>query len=332
MQEVMKSNKKKFYSIILVETITLIILITFITFNIRFKNYALVMGGYIHDHVPSKEALQEDSFKSKEDVETFFRPSKLTIINNTPLNYSFFDKYYDVPPEKIVIDKALLSTPQNVIINYYNLLREASYYDENSKKYSGCGSMGTGSIAYSIAYGFLADNYKSTINYKTFLNSFNNIYHINLIKLYEIPESIENNLYKKFFVEIETIEGSDKPMTNFGYYYGFIQVYKNNNSYKICSMDFYGEDFLCAPYHGWSWKGEYVVATKYGEWCKLVEGSPRTEVTDYIKKIYFQGRDGNEYMIEFAMLTNDTDVEIAQYKKNSQGLYIRIFLEPEKCL
>lgn len=332
MQEVMKENKKKFYSIILVEIIALTILIIFIAFNLTFKNYTLVMGGYIHDRVPYTEILQYDTLKVKEDVETFFRPSKLPIKNNTPLNNSFFNKYYNVPPDEIVIDEFLLSTPESTIINFYNVLRDASYYDENSPKYSDYGSMGTGSSAYSISYGFLSNSYKGRVNYTSFLNSFNNIYHINLLKLYEIPETLDNNLYRNFFVEIETIEGSNNPMTNFGYYYGFIQIYKDTNSYKICSMNLYGEDFLWASYHGWSWKGEYVVATKYGEWCKLVEGSPRTEIEDYIKKIYFQGRDGNEYMIEFAILTDNTDVEIAQYKKNSHGLYIRIFLEPEKCL
>lgn len=44
-----------------------------------------------------------------------------------------------------------------------------------------------------------------------------------------------------------------------------------------------------------------------------------TEQSGYIKKIYFKGVDGNDYLIEFIRLTNDTDVEIAQYKWEQPG-------------
>ncbi|WP_264170004.1 hypothetical protein [Clostridium estertheticum] len=41
--------------------------------------------------------------------------------------------------------------------------------------------------------------------------------------------------------------------------------------YKISDVQLFGEDFLCAPYHGWSHNAEYVVDIKYGDWCKPVK-------------------------------------------------------------
>jgi len=51
-----------------------------------------------------------------------------------------------------------------------------------------------------------------------------------------------------------------------------------------------------------------------------------------VKKIYFKGTDGNDYMILFFQLTNDTDIQIAQYIKDSNGKWINIKLDASKCL
>lgn len=57
-----------------------------------------------------------------------------------------------------------------------------------------------------------------------------------------------------------------------------------------------------------------------------------TEVEGYEKKVYFKGTDNNDYMIVFYTLTNDNDIEIAQYMKVSDGVWNRIELDPNKCL
>ena len=51
-----------------------------------------------------------------------------------------------------------------------------------------------------------------------------------------------------------------------------------------------------------------------------------------IKRIYFKGTDGSDCLIEFFQLTNDTDIEIAQYKKSANGKWELIKLDPSKCL
>ncbi|MBM6839060.1 hypothetical protein H9X77_12660, partial [Clostridium saudiense] len=48
--------------------------------------------------------------------------------------------------------------------------------------------------------------------------------------------------------------------------------------------------------------------------------------------IYFEGTDGNSYKIEFFTLTNDYDIEVAQFKKNTLDKWERIYLNPEECL
>jgi hypothetical protein len=53
---------------------------------------------------------------------------------------------------------------------------------------------------------------------------------------------------------------------------------------------------------------------------------------DYIKNITFRGNDGSDYLIVFYQLTNDTDIEIAQYRKGDDDTWQQIKLEPEKCL
>lgn len=325
-----KSSAKKFYIILAVEITAIILIFSYIFYSLSFNKPELVMGGILH--VESIACETSNINFNNIDYENFFRPSCSKILNNTNLDYNFFDKYINKKPSEIQMDSNLVTNPEDTLINYYTILKSASYYDENSKKYAGCGSIGDGSAPYPIAYNFLTEGYKNKLTFDEYLKSFNNIFHINLIKLKEIPRVDANENFKSYFVELETIEGADKPMTNFGYYFGFIDLAKEDGLYKISKMDFYGEDFLCAPYHGWRWFGESVVEIKYGGWCKLISGKTTTKTDGYTKNIYFHGTDGNEYMIEFLTITNNTDVEVAQYKKNPQGTYERILLEPEKCL
>ena len=324
------SSSKKFYIILVCEISAFVFICSFICYSLIFKKYELVMGGLFHSQTNTYETSNMES--SDINYNKFFRPSCSEILNNTDLNYSFFDEFFNKKTNDIVLDNNLLKTPEDTLINYYAVLKSASYYEENSGKYAGCGSIGAGSAPYPVAYNFLSEEYKKELGYKDFLKSFKNIFHINLIKLKEIPLPDASRNLKRYFVELETLEGSDKPMTNFGYYYGFIDLTKEKNSYKISNMNFYGEDFLCAPYHGWSWLGEAAVEIKYGEWCNLISGKPTIQTDGYTKNIYFDGTDGNKYMIEFFTITNNTDVEVAQYKKETNGKYKRILLEPEKCL
>lgn len=290
----------------------------------------LVMGAQLL--IQSKE-IDKNRYKrpTKEDYnEKYFRPSKLPILNNKNLNFDFLNKLINNDPTKIVIPKSLLNSPEDTIINYFSLLREAE--NLKSDQNSGCGSIGMAKYPYPISYAFFIPAYQKQVGYKDYLKSFEGIAHINLIKLQSIPKDENYPNYLRYFIEIETIEGSSKELTYFAYYYGYIYIAKEGDLYKIADFKLYGEDFLCAPYHGWSHNAEASVDIKYGNWCSLVKERYPTERSCYIKNIPFKGTDGNDYMIKFFQLTNGTDIEIAQYKKDANGNWQLIHLDPNKCL
>lgn len=116
----------------------------------------------------------------------------------------------------------------------------------------------------------------------------------------------------RFFIRLGAIEGSLKGVTYFAYYYGYVYVTREGTSNKIADVKLRGEDFLCAPYHGWAHNAEASVDIRYSEWCKLVLERPPAKVNGYVKDISFIGTDGKEYLIKFFQLTNGTDVEVAQ--------------------
>lgn len=262
------------------------------------------------------------------EVEKYFRPSKLPIINNKEGVNKLLENAYDKEYTNINIPSEILKAPDETILNYFSALREAANIKEGKK--IGCGSLGNGTIPYKIGYNFFTDEYKNKVSFKNYEKSFEDIAHINLLKLEEIPSNIENEL--KYFFEIETIEASEKDVAYFAYYYGYINISKVDELYKISNIDIYGEDYLCTPYHGWSNDGEQSVEIKYGDWCKLVKKMGNVELDGYKKKVYFEGTDNKKYMILFYTLTNDNDVEIEQYVKNINGEWVIIELNPNKCI
>lgn len=162
----------------------------------------------------------------------------------------------------------MFKTPENSIINYFSLLREAA--NPQKGKSAGCGTLGQAKLPYPIAYNFLTTDYQEKLSYDQYLKTFENILHINLIKLKEVPIYNQNSNNLRYFVEIETIEGSEKDVAYFAYYYGFIDLIKEENKYLISNSEFYGENYLCAPYHGWSYDAETNVSIRYGNWCSLI--------------------------------------------------------------
>lgn len=178
----------------------------------------------------------------------------------------------------------------------------------------------------------MSPNYQEQLSYDDFLSLFENILHLNLIKLHLVPNDEICSDGLRYFIEFETIEGSEKDVAYFAYYYGYICLTKVDETYKIANLNFKGEDYLCAPYHGWNYIAEAVVDIKYGNWCSLVQKRYETQQDNYIKNIYFKGTDGYEYCIQFFQLTNGTDIEIAQYRKNKKDEWELININPEDCL
>ncbi len=131
---------------------------------------------------------------------------------------------------------------------------------------------------------------------------------------------------------METIQGLENNIASFTYYYGFLELSKVGNEYKIDNINITPENYLCAPYHGWVYDGTSKVEIEYGNWCKFIKKMGKTEVDGYVKNIYFLGNDNKNYKIQFYTLTNDYDIEVAQYVKNSNGTWENIKLNPNDCL
>lgn len=113
-------RNKKFYVLLCVECFILIFIVCYIISNTKSVNHDIIMGGKLHlqDTLIDTCKIQSETI----NVEKFFRPSKLPILNTTDINFNFLDKYYNKSPSEIVLDSDLISTPEKSIINYFSLL------------------------------------------------------------------------------------------------------------------------------------------------------------------------------------------------------------------
>jgi hypothetical protein len=258
--------------------------------------------------------------------EKYFRPSCMKALNLRFDTSEFFSPYYDKTPDQINLPTDLTNNPEDTILNYFSILRDAENLYGRS-----CGTVGHARIPFPLAYNFLSKEYQKNLSFEDYLHSFAGIGHTNLIKLCQVPD-VKGRI--KFFYEIETIEGFEgKRAEYFGYYYGFIELDHEREGYRISDIRQFPEDFLCAPYHGWSHDGEAVVEVKYGGWCRLIQKIYPPVLNGYVKNIYFHGNDGADYCITFFTLTNGTDVEISQFRKVGVEMWKQIEMNPEKeCL
>lgn len=287
----------------------------------------MMMGGSF-----SIQVIKEDSKQSahkEQEAEKYFRPSSLPVLNDR-FNYQFFYRYIDKNVNELKLPAKLVRTPEDTILNYFSVLREAA--NPQTGKNTGCGTIGNAKTPYPLAYHFLSSAYQEKLSYAQYLATFKNILHISLIKYKEIPVYGTPEHTIRYFVELETIEGSKKQTGNFVYYYGYIDLTKENSYYKISNIEFHGEDYLCAPYHGWSYDAEASVKIRYGGWCKLIKTIYPVIQKGYVKNVVFKGTDDKEYLIVFYQLTNDTDLEISQYEKGKNGKWKLTKLDPKKCV
>ena len=288
----------------------------------------LILGGSYLEEPKIEEDIRVENENDIYSLERFFRPSNMTILNTKRNILSIND--YDKSSSNIKINKELLKTPKDTIINYFSILRESANPLYNTQ--TGCGTLGDARDPYTLAYNFLSKSYKEKVPYKEYFMSFENQLHINLIKLNEVPPDKNRPNDIKYFVELEVIEGTDKPKGVFAYYYGYIYLEKEDDVYKIKDMMYAPENYLCAPYHGWSWDAKSLVEIEYGGWCSLVDGEVIVKDDGYERKVYFKDKDKNEHYVLFYQLTNGVDIKIAYYKKNKDGKWEHIYIDTKKCL
>lgn len=288
-----------------------------------------IMGGnYVLESHEDDDLQLVDSVSPEYDLERFFRPSNMTILNNEDI--SSLKEFYDKNPYKMNLPENVFKSGKDTVVNYFNVLREAS--NPTDKNETGCGTIGDAKEPYPVAYNFLSDSFKKKISYENFLNSFENILHINLIKVNNVPSDEDNPDLLKYFVELEVMEGSTEEKGLFAYYYGNIYLRKEDGKYKIAKMDYSPENYLCAPYHGWAYDAKSFVEVEYGNWCSLIDGDVIVNEEGYEKRAYYKDKNDKEYYVLFYELTNGVDKKIADYKKNEDNEWEVIYIYPEKCL
>lgn len=226
----------KFYIIIKKHIVFLLIfvcsiLILFLLNKIHQKNgYSLCQKDLYQSLANSGHTIDSRKVNDTE----YFRPSKLPILNDKEVETDFLREYNKKEHSEIILPQSLLENPYDNLINFFSILREAA--NSVKGKVTGCGTLGYSKLPYPIAYEFLSSDYQEELSYEEFLALFENILHLNLIKLNEIPqdETCSNGL--RYFIEFETIEGSEKGVGYFAYYYGYICLTKIDEVYKISDI------------------------------------------------------------------------------------------------
>lgn len=296
-----------------------LIIIIFIVFGISLifrtmccdKKNKLFAGGNIHNTYYIRDNEFEKVFNDKEFLNRnrFRRPSSDTGIIN---KYSFNDFVTDGIGSSINMKN--FNTPENVIYAYYGILENAS----NMQGYcGGCGSVGDSIAPYAYAYKFFSDKNKEKVTFSEFENSFSGIGHITFLSLYEAYRPSETDEHINYYmIEIEVISGNkqctdptcSKSSSNFNYYYGIITTEKTElNEYKIDRIDYFTEDFLCAPYHGWIYSSEYVIELIYKESLNVIDTIEKIEQKGRMIYAYASFKD-KKYRLDFFRLTNGYDI------------------------
>lgn len=287
------------------------------------------LGGYLHkiEKQNIKTNLSKPVIKINEyDLkwERFIRPSKKDSLELKYYYKGFKGLYKDLEPPYIPKGyPQRYNKPLDIIHAYYSLLK----YSANMVGYQGgCGTIGQSRHPYPFAYELLSGDTKEKVTLEEFEKSFSGTGHITLLKLYPAyhPLNTPKNI-KYYMVELETITGAPyskdeeykaKP-TYFSYYYGIITtVFDKKEGWKIKSVDYIPEDFLCAPSHGWDWEGELFVHFVYHDWYKLIEKIDKVERKDSLISIYASGKD-EEYRFDFVRLTNGVDILLHEYIKEN---------------
>lgn len=279
-----------------------------------------VMGGSLYFQNYDSLYDKNSQYIEPDDtyIERFLRPSSEKAMDKKYV----FDKGGERLPKSF-------STAGELVRAYFDILSDASNLVD---KKGGCGSVGHGESPYPAAYELLSESLKQNLPYEKFLKSFEGIGHINLLKFVEAPMvKAEETICPKFFVEIETIEGSDTGgKTYFAYYYGYVTaIQEGEKGWKIYKIELNGEDFLCHAYHGWWHDAGTIVDMVYKQRCGVIDKIIGVEEDRYFRNVLAKGKDGKQYRFMFVRITNGADVELRQFVMDN-GKWKDIFIDPDK--
>ncbi|HHW45748.1 MAG TPA: hypothetical protein GXX17_02415 [Clostridiales bacterium] len=285
------------------------------------KSQPLFLGGRVYDLSPKDDFATHTLAQNGDYSQRYQRPSCQKPVEN-PYNYQFFSE------DPLRLDT--LQKPEDAILAYFGILREAAHMEGYT---AGCGSIGDGDIPYPYAYELLSSELKRSLSLNQFKDSFSGIGHITLLKVYPAYPPDGGSYY---MFEIEVIKGSrdsereqDKAKaTSFAYYYGIVENVFENGGWKLQSINILGEDFLCAPYHGWFYDSQAVMEIVYKENLKIINEITKTERKDDFVYIYAKGN-GKDYRFDFVVLTNGHEVLLNENVLDNRE-YVPVNLLPEQ--
>jgi hypothetical protein len=282
-----------------------------------------LMGGAVHT-MAAPSGVPADTAAGEADAERFQRPSSQPALKNA---YKFADFEKDRGGEPLSLDN--FQTSEDVILAFFGILRDAA----NMKDYSGgCGTIGSATLPYPYAYELLSEGRKKEMSLGQFEDSFGGIGYITLLKLcpvYTPPGTPENIRYHMVECEIITGAASDDPAgfrsgSHFAYFYGIITTERDHAGWKIKAIDYFPEDFLCAPMHGWDYDAQSLVSIVYQNWYHLIDRVDKTEQDGNKISVYASGG-GEQYRFDFVRITNGEDVLLHELVNHS-GMWEEVSL------
>lgn len=276
-----------------------------------------VMGGVLHSAALDTMNTKTIRNQAEEEkyMERFRRPSQQALLNNS---YSFADFEKEKETYPLITQK--FGTAEDVSKAYFGILRDAANMDGYG---GGCGTIGNAKQPYPYAYELLSQETQKKVTLQAFTESFHGIGYITLLKLLPAYTLEGTSIRTKYFmVEAEVITGPSEKDTRayyrggsyFAYYYGLLTAhYTQEYGWKIQSIDYLPEDFLCHPMHGWAYNSAMLVPIVYKDWYDLIEKVDSTTQNGGLVSVFASGK-GQKYRFDFARLTNGTDILLHEYK------------------
>ncbi len=281
-----------------------------------------VLGGVIHAYRhPPDETRAVSAQDTAPTDERMLRPFTRHPMEN-PYRFSDFENR----PTHV------FDAPDQALLGFFGTLRNAS----NMLCYTGgCGTVGDARLPYPVAYNMLSPAAKKNMSEKAFTDSFRGFGHVELLQLlpaYTPPGTPDDLAY--YLAELEIITGEKMPRdprlvlggSHFAYAYALATV-RNvpGQGWKIEKLDYWPEDFLCAPYHGWNYDAQSIMDIVFSYNLKLIETVDSVHRNDLQTEVLASGH-GNRYRFVFTRLANGYDLLLHQYQWHDGAWQAQNFL------
>ena len=287
--------------------LAMIAIISFFIFILKFLSKDRMLGGmlYTGDNL-NQHSIQTAGQQKNNYSEKYQRPSGQPELSNPFTLQTFINSENTIT----------FQDPEDVIYAYYGILKEAS----DMYGYSGgCGTVGEADIPYPYAYRLFTSKARQEMSLQEFKDSFRGTGHITFLQIHSLPIPPETPADTRYFmVEIEVITGrqvkndtisSEEQISYFAYYFGIVTVEKGEDGWGIQEINYYPENFLCAPYHGWDYDAEVMVNIVFKDNLKVIDQIMNRVEKDGMIYIFAPGGK-RQYRFDFVRLTNGHDILI----------------------